>query len=179
MRIIGGSHKGLRLSPPRNLPVRPTTDKAKEALFNLLQHRINLAEIAALDLFSGTGSISFELASRGAGRVVSVEKNYHGYRFIKETAAKLELEQIQPVRANVFAFLRGCQDSFDLIFADPPFDMDRIGTIPSLILEQNLLAPDGILILEHPTSYRLPESPKPDEIRKYGHASFAIYTNIS
>lgn len=179
MRIIGGSHKGHRLTPPRNLPVRPTTDKAKEALFNLLHHRINLDEVVALDLFAGTGSISFELASRGAQRVVSVDRNYHGYRFIKETANKLGLEQIEPIRSDVFSFTKGCQETFDLIFADPPFDLDRIGTIPGLILDGKLLAPGGMLIFEHPTIYRLPDSPIPDEIRKYGHSSFAIYTNIS
>lgn len=178
MRIIGGKHKGIRLSPPRDLPVRPTTDMAKEALFNILEHRVRWDEITALDLFSGTGGISLELASRGTSKVISVDKNYKCVQFLKDTASKLELHQISVIRSDVFKYLeRACEVPLDLIFADPPYDMELLPKIPEMVFDKALLAPDGILVLEYPSTLRLHDKPSPNELRKYGNSSFAIYQN--
>lgn len=177
MRIIGGKHKGIRLQPPKDLPVRPTTDRAKEALFNILQHRIEIVGLKALDLFSGTGNIALELASRGAKSVTAVDKSHKCANFLKLTAQKMNLDQIQVVRADTFTFLAKCNDQFDFIFADPPYDMEKLVEIPKIIMERGLLAEDGILVLEFPSTIRLLDQPAPLELRKYGNSSFAIYQN--
>lgn len=177
MRIIGGKHKGIRLQPPRDLPVRPTTDMAKEALFNILQHRIEMEGLNALDLFSGTGGISLELASRGAKFITAVDKSNKCVQFLKQSAHKMELDQIRVVRADTFVFLDKCNEKFDFIFADPPYDMEKLPQIPGLIMERELLAEGGLLVLEFPSTLQVLGHPKPQELRKYGNSSFAIYQN--
>lgn len=177
MRIIGGKYKGLRFSPPKDLPVRPTTDMAKEALFNILQHRLDFdAGIYALDLFSGTGGIALELASRGADSVVAVDRHAKCLRFLSDTARKVEIETIVTVRSDVFTYLeRYDREPFDFIFADPPYALDRLPMLPGLIRERNLLKAGGLFVLEFPSTVRLPTTPQIAELRKYGNSSFAIY----
>ena len=174
MRIIGGKLKGLRLNPPPNLPVRPTKDMAKEALFNILYNQFDFEELKVLDLFSGTGSISVEFASRGVPEIIAVDRNSGCYSFLKDTANRYELP-IKPQRADVLKFLSEETEVFDLIFADPPYDMPQIPEIPELVFGRNLLKPDGVLIVEHPSMKKLDGHPNFKEQRKYGYSSFSFF----
>lgn len=175
MRIIGGSLKGLRLNPPKNLPVRPTTDLAKEALFNILLNQIEFDGIKMLDLFSGTGNISLEFASRGAAEVISVDRSIHCVNYLKDTARQHKLNQIKTYREDVFKYLNIETEQYDLIFADPPYDLNRIPDLPKVIFEKNLLKPDGLLIVEHQSLQNLSSHPAFVEQRKYGHSSFSFF----
>src|SRR5260221_13522441 len=175
MRIIGGSLKGLRLNPPKNLPVRPTTDLAKEALFNILQNQIEFEGLRVLDLFSGTGNISLEFASRGAEEVISVDCSIHCVHYLKDTARQHGLNDIKVYKDDVFKYLQHETEQFDLIFADPPYDLNRIPEIPKIIFEKNILATDGLLIVEHQSLQNLSNHPAFIEQRKYGHSSFSFF----
>jgi len=177
MRIIGGSLKGLRLNPPKNLPVRPTTDLAKEALFNILLNQIEFEGIKVLDLFSGTGNISLEFASRGASEVISVDRSIHCVNYLKDTSRQHKLTQIKTYREDVFKYLNIETEQYDLIFADPPYDLNRIPDLPKVIFEKNLLKPDGLLIVEHQSLQNLSNHPAFVEQRKYGHSSFSFFRN--
>jgi 16S rRNA (guanine966-N2)-methyltransferase len=177
MRIIGGTLKGLRLNPPKNLPVRPTTDLAKEALFNILQNQIELDQLNVLDLFSGTGNISLEFASRGALQVIAVDRSIHCINYIKDTARQHHLDKIKTYKADIFKYLQIETQQYNLIFADPPYDMNQIPEIPKLIFEKNLLSPDGLLIVEHQSMQNLSKHPSFVEQRKYGHSSFSFFKN--
>ena len=139
MRIISGTHKSRRISPDKSFKARPTTDFAKENLFNVLNNTIDFEDLKVLDLFGGTGSISYEFASRGAEQVICIELNFKHCAFIKKTVNELGFTQINVLRADIFKYLKGCKKQFDLIFADPPFDLDTIDTIPVAILKQNIL----------------------------------------
>lgn len=176
MRIISGIHKGKRINPPKTLPVRPTTDFAKEGLFNILNNRIYFDEITVLDLFSGTGSISFEFASRQAKQIIAIDSNYHCVEFIRKTAKESNYDTLRPLKSNVFKFLSGTQNTFDIIFADPPYDMEEIEKIPALIFEKHLLNEDGIFILEHSRNLSFEEHPHFSEHRKYGNVNFSFFT---
>ncbi|AYL94982.1 16S rRNA (guanine(966)-N(2))-methyltransferase RsmD [Mucilaginibacter celer] len=175
MRIIGGSLKGLRLNPPKNLPVRPTTDLAKEALFNILLNQIEFESIRVLDLFSGTGNISLEFASRGAEQVISVDRSIHCVNYLKDTSRQHHLTQIKTYREDVFKYLNIETEQYDLIFADPPYDLNRIPDLPKVVFEKNLLKPDGLLIVEHQSMQNLSNHPAFVEQRKYGHSSFSFF----
>ena len=175
MRIIGGTLKGLRLNPPKNLPVRPTTDLAKEALFNILQNQIEFENIKVLDLFAGTGNISLEFASREAAQVMAVDRSIHCIHYIKDTARQHGLEQIKTYKADVFKFLELETEQFDLIFADPPYDLNRIPEIAKIVFEKKLLLPDGLLIVEHQSFQNLSSHPAFVEQRTYGHSSFSFF----
>ena len=175
MRIIGGSHAGLRLHPPANLPVRPTTDMAKEALFNILQNRFDFEGIHALDLFSGTGNIAFELASRGAANVVAVDIHFNCVQYINATAKKMGMEAIKAAKADVLKFIAASKGSVDFIFADPPYDLPQLPQLAGFIFDHGLLKPDGILVLEHPTTRKMEAHPAWIETRKYGYSSFTFY----
>jgi 16S rRNA (guanine966-N2)-methyltransferase len=175
MRIIGGSLKGLRLNPPKNLPVRPTTDLAKEALFNILLNQIEFEGIKVLDLFSGTGNISLEFASRGASEVISVDRSIHCVNYLKDTSRQHKLTQIKTYREDVFKYLNIETEQYDLVFADPPYDLNRIPDLPKVIFEKNLLKPDGLLIVEHQSLQNLSNHPAFAEQRKYGHSSFSFF----
>lgn len=175
MRIIGGEHKGIRLRPPANLPVRPTTDLAKEALFNILQNRMDFQGLSVLDLFAGTGSITFEFASRGAGRVVAVDQHGKCVKFVKETASELGLAGIETVRADVLRFLKGRAEAFDVVFADPPYDLPALPQLPAMVLDGGFLAQDGLLIVEHPRMRKLAEHPAWQDTRNYGNSAFSFY----
>lgn len=175
MRIIGGALKGLRLNPPKNLPVRPTTDLAKEALFNILLNKIEFEGIKVLDLFSGTGNISLEFASRGAAEVVSIDRSLQCINYLKDTARQHKLTQIKTFKADVLKYLQMETEQYDLIFADPPYDMNQIPELPKIIFEKNLLLPGGLLIVEHQSLQNLSNHPAFVEQRKYGHSSFSFF----
>ena len=177
MRIIGGRLKGLRLNPPKNLPVRPTTDLAKEALFNILQNKIEFEGIRVLDLFSGTGNISMEFASRGAEQVIAVDRSVHCIHYLKDTARQHGLTNIKTFKDDIFKYLQLESDQYDLIFADPPYDMNQIPEIPKIIFGKNLLLPGGLLIVEHQSMQNLSNHPAFTEQRKYGHSSFSFFDN--
>lgn len=175
MRIIGGKFGRRIIKPPKNLPVRPTTDLAKESLFNILRHKIDFDGKAALDLFSGTGSLSYEFASRGCASVLSVDQNYKCIQFIKDTVRNFDMQNVQVVRADVFRFLKSTPMKFDIIFADPPYDLPRISEICPMVWEQGLLNEEGILVIEHPGTINLSDQTGFLEHRKYGHVNFSLF----
>lgn len=145
MRIVSGKYKGRAINPPRNLRARPTTDFAKENLFNVLGNLLDFEECDVLDLFAGTGSISYEFASRGARSVTSVEINPVHYNFIRQTAAQLGIGNLYAVKANVFLYLKSCPKQFDVIFSDAPYDLESSEQVVRLVLENDLLRPEGVL----------------------------------
>lgn len=176
MRIISGTHKGRHIFPDKNFSARPTTDFAKENLFNVLNNVIDIENASVLDLFSGTGSISYEFASRGAHAIVAIEINPKHYAFIKKTIAELKFHNIELYRADIFVGckkLRGKQ--FDIIFADPPYDLKKIAEVPIAIFENDLLKEGGIAIVEHPTSVDYSTHPRFVEHRKYGSVNFSLF----
>ena len=175
MRIIGGILKGLRLNPPTNLPVRPTTDLAKEALFNILLNKIEFEDIKVLDLFSGTGNISLEFASRGASEVVAVDRSIQCIHYLNDTSRQHKLTQIKTFKADVLKYLQIETEQYDVIFADPPYDLNQIPEIPKIIFDKNLLLPGGLLIVEHQSLQNLSSHPAFVEHRKYGHSSFSFF----
>ena len=175
MRIIGGSLKGLRLNPPTNLPVRPTTDLAKEALFNILYNQFEFDKIQVLDLFSGTGNISIEFASRGVPEVCAVDRDYGCINYLKKVAQQYKLSAIKPLKYDVFKFIEHETEKYDLIFADPPYDLPQINTIASKVFERNLLKAEGYLIIEHPSMKKLDNHPNYLLQRKYGSSSFSFF----
>ena len=150
MRIISGTHGGRRISPPKDMPyTRPTTDIAKEGLFNILQNQIDFEETVSLDLFGGTGCISYELASRGVQDLTIVEMDNKMYDFIKKTSTDLKFENFKVVKSEVFGFINSCSNKYDFIFAGPPYGLTTINDLPLKIFEKGLLNPGGIFILEH------------------------------
>lgn len=177
MRIIGGTHKGRIIATPRDLPVRPTTDFAKEALFNILQNRFELNGLKVLDLFSGTGHIAIEFASRGAAEVSSVDKHPRCVAFQHKTLRQLNL-QVQVIRADVFEFLKQSKGPYDLIFADPPYDLDTIPEIHRLVFEAALLKPGGWLVIEHGQGTKLSELAHHVQERRYGGVFFSIFEAV-
>lgn len=177
MRIISGTHKGRLLHPPKNLPVRPTTDFAKESLFNILNNYFELDGLKVLDLFCGTGNISFEFASRGCGHIIAIDNQFTCCNFVKKTVADLNMRQIQVMKADVFTFLKKAASAFHIIFADPPYDLERIPELPELVFEKKLLKPDGWLIVEHGPHTDLSALPHFKEKRTYGNVNFSIFVN--
>lgn len=177
MRIIGGTLRGLRLNPPKNLPVRPTTDLAKEALFNILLNQIEFEGIKVLDLFSGTGNISLEFASRGATEVISVDRSIHCVNYLKDTSRQHKLDQVKVYKEDVFKYLQMETEQYDLVFADPPYDLNKIPEIPKIVFERNILLPGALLIVEHQSMQNISQHPSFVEQRKYGHSSFSFFRN--
>ena len=175
MRIVSGKHKGRFFSSPTSFSARPTTDIAKEGLFNILNNRVDFEEISVLDLFAGTGSISFEFASRGCTNITLVEINQQHLQFIYKVIGDLHLDSIKPLRYDAFKFVEKCTKRFDIIFADPPYTLKDIEKIPELILSKNLLNPNGLLIVEHPKSIDFSDSPFFKFIRKYGSVCFSFF----
>lgn len=176
MRIIGGTHKGKIIKPPKDLPVRPTTDFAKEGLFNILSNKLDMDQLNVLDLFSGTGHISLEFASRGAKEIVAVDSNFKCVGFLKATGKELNFN-IDVVKEDVFHFLKSCRSQFDLIFADPPYEMKEIPDIHSLVFGQKLLKEGGLLIIEHGPRTSLNELEGFTQQRKYGNVHFSFFEN--
>lgn len=175
MRIITGRYKGRRFDIPRTFKARPTTDFAKENIFNVLQGYTDFDGKTALDLFAGTGSISLELASRGCQQVVSVEADRDHAAFIRQCFAKLGADNQLLIRGDVFKFLKTCCQSFDFIFADPPYALRELPQIPDLILESTLLRPDGLLVFEHGKDHDFSQHPRFVEHRQYGSVNFSIF----
>ena len=176
MRIIGGIYKGKQLFAPKNLPVRPTTDFAKEGLFNILNNKIDFEEITVLDLFCGTGNISLEFASRGAQKIYAVDKHTPCLNFVKDTAKSLKLNNIFIERADVFKYLEKTHSTYDLIFADPPYELENIANIHELVFSRNLLKANGLLIIEHGKPTDLSAQKNYLETRKYGNVHFSFFT---
>lgn len=175
MRVISGTLKGRRFNPPANLPVRPTTDFAKESLFNILNNHIDFEEMNALDLFAGTGNISIELVSRGCITVTSVDVNFKCTDFIKKTAITFNINNLQVIKSNVFSYLKFATKPYQLIFADPPYDLEGINKIPEIIFEKNLLAENGIMVIEHSRDTNFEQHPRFVEKRNYGKVNFSIF----
>jgi len=177
MRIISGLHKGRKLFAPKKLPVRPTTDMAKEALFNILNNQFYFDEISVLDLFAGTGNISFEFASRGTKLITAVEDHHGCIRYIIETAEKLEMP-ITTLKGDVYKYLGKSKQKFTLIFADPPYDFtyEQFSKIAELVYENDLLEEDGLLIIEHSKHTDLSGINHYDASRNYGGSVFSFFT---
>jgi len=174
MRIITGKYKGRHFDIPRSFKARPTTDFAKENIFNVLTRYIDFEGISALDLFSGTGSISLELVSRGCEHVVSVEMDRDHHRFIQECFPVIAAPMIA-IRGDVFRYIKSCKQQFDFIFADPPYALKELPTIPGLIFEKGLLKDDGILVFEHGKDNDFSSDPHFVEHRTYGSVNFSIF----
>lgn len=179
MRIIGGTHKARRFNPPTTLKARPTTDFAKEGLFNILDNHISFDGIKVLDLFSGTGSICYECASRGASIIYSIELDFGNSQYIKQTAAKLGFKSIKVIKGDSFKFIDGCGLKFDFIFADPPYALDTLSTIPNKLFKADILSKDGIFVLEHGKSNNFKEHPNFVEERTYGNVHFSFFRPTS
>jgi len=175
MRIISGKFKGRIIHPPKNLRARPTTDFAKENLFNILNNLIDFEGIDVLDLFAGTGSISYEFASRGAATVTSVEINAVHVNFIKATASSLGIQTMFVVRANAFLYIKSVKKQFDLIFADAPYDIEGSETLPGMVFEYDILKDGGIFILEHSKNLTFKDNPYFLESRSYGSVQFSFF----
>ena len=175
MRIIGGILKGKQFFPPAGYKARPTTDFAKEGLFNVLDNEYEFRDLKVLDLFGGTGSIAFEFASRGAARVYSVEMARENASVIKTEAARLGLSNVTMVRDNVFDFLPICREKFDIIFADPPYALEALDTLPDRIFGLDLLHPDCYFILEHGGEYSFASHPRFFKEKTYGRVHFSFF----
>lgn len=177
MRIIGGQFKGRRFHPPADKwPTRPTTDFAKEGLFNILQNRIDFEETKMLDLFGGTGSHSYEFISRGCMDVTYVDKFNGCIKFVKKTAAELDIvDYIKIFRMDVFKFIRSSQQQYDYIFAGPPYPLPTLDTIPDEIFQYDLLRAEGIFVLEHNPNHDFSDHPKFTELRSYGKTKFSFF----
>ena len=178
MRIIGGENGGRKFNPPSRMPyTRPTTDIAKEGLFNVLQHSLDMEGLKTLDLFGGTGSISYELASRGAKDLTIVEKDNAMFEFIKKTMLTLKIENLKTLRMDVFKFIEQCTESFDFIFAGPPYALTNIDDLPRLVFEKKLLNEKGWFVLEHTPRNDYKDFPFYKMERNYGTTVFSIFVN--
>lgn len=175
MRIITGIYKGRRFDIPHTFKARPTTDFAKENIFNVLNSYIDFEGAMALDLFAGTGSISLELLSRGCQQVVSIEKDRDHHAFIRQCVQKLGADNSVVIRGDVFRYIKSCSQQFDFIFADPPYQLTELAQIPDLIFEKDLLKEEGIFVLEHGAQNDFSNHPHFVEHRKYGSVNFSIF----
>jgi len=188
VRIVGGSHRSRQFHIPDRLGIRPTTDFAKEALFNILSSRIDFEEKKVLDLFGGSGSISYEFASRGCADITTIEKNIKSCECMKKTAKEFKFTNIKVIKMDAFSYMKTCADTFDIIFADPPFKLFRkmrnpssggenIERMPSLVFEKKLLKENGTLIVEHPSDVNFSGIKELKETREYGTVNFSIFGN--
>lgn len=175
MRIISGIYKGRRISVPGNLKARPTTDFAKEGLFNLLNNQIDFEDIDVLDLFAGTGSIGFEFISRACNEVVAVEQNEMQCRFIRKTAIDLGINNLHLLRTDVFKVIKQTGKQYDFIFADPPYELKSLAEIPDLVFNSKLLKEDGMLVLEHSSKNSFNLHTNFVMHRAYGNVNFSFF----
>lgn len=175
MRIISGRYKRRIISPPNNLPVRPTTDMAKESLFNILNNYIDFSEKTALDLFAGTGNISYEFVSRGCKSVTAVDKDFGCTKFIIKTAQQLEMKELTIIRLDTFRFIETTKNKYDIIFADPPYKLSNIADIINAVFENGLLNPKGWFIIEHGDKIDFSGLLHFYEHRKYGRVNFSFF----
>lgn len=175
MRIIGGKYRGRRIEPPSNLRARPTTDFAREGLFNILANRIDFEEINVLDLFSGTGSISYEFASRGAQLIHLVEKDAKHVAGINRIIKDVGMENIRPIHIDVRTYLRTCHVKYDVVFADPPYDLPWLRELPDLVTAAGIISENGFFILEHPRELSFADHKLFFEHRNYGGVNFSFF----
>ena len=178
MRIIGGKYKGKTIMPPQGYKARPTTDFAKEGLFNILNNEYEMEGLQVLDLFGGTGAISYEFASRGASRVYCVEMLPLHANFIKSQAAGFGMDNLTVVRHNVFEFLEICREKFDLIFADSPYALEGLADIPDKVFAKDILHPGAYFILEHPEEFNFESHPFFVKEKKYGNVHFSFFEKL-
>ncbi len=180
MRIVGGEFSGRRFSPPTNTPARPTTDVAKEGLFNILENLMDLEGIKTCDIFGGTGSISYELASRGAADLTLIERDLGNIEFIKKTATALGImDRMTIIRGDVFKFMKQCTEQYDFIFAGPPYALQNIDDIPMLVFEKKMLVPGGIFVHEHTPRNDYQKHPNFMRMKNYGTTVFTFFTQPS
>lgn len=176
MRIISGKYKSRRLQAPKSLPVRPTTDMAKEALFNIINNLFYFQDLKVLDLFSGTGNISFEFASRGTTNIIAIDAHFGCIKYINQIANELDFT-INTVKSDVFKYLKKTHTRFDIIFADPPYNLeqDKFENLIDLVINQQLLDEDGLLIIEHSSQTNLTNHPRFSYSKKYGGNCFSFF----
>ena len=179
MRIISGKYRGKQINPPKNLKARPTTDFAKEGIFNILANQFDFETLDILDLFAGTGSITYEFASRGVHSVVAVEMATPHSKFIERTCEDLQMDQVSVIKADVFRYLKKPYQSFDIVFADPPYDHPLLQELPEQVLSTEILMDEGWFFLEHPANYIFSAHPRFFQHRKYGGVNFSIFTRES
>lgn len=176
MRIIGGKFKGKNINPPSNFRARPTTDFAKEALFNIINNYFDFDSLTVLDLFSGTGCISYEFASRGTYKITAVEKNFIHAKFIQKQVENMNLtEQIKVIKSDAFLFLKSCKTKYDIIFADPPYDLENIEDIYNIVFSNNLLKEKSFLIIEHSSTIDFGDKEFFFMHKKYGSVNFSFF----
>jgi len=175
VRIISGSHKGRRFNPPKGFNSRPTTDIARESLFNILSNTYQIDGLIAIDLFAGSGGVSFEFASRGAEKVISIEKSFPVFKHIIKLANEFGLDQIRVIKKDVFSWLKSTDERGDIIFADPPFDLEQIKELPSIIFEKKMIKSGGCFILEHPANLSFDEHKEYSHTKKYGAVNFSFF----
>jgi len=175
MRIIAGTLRGRRLNPPANLPVRPTTDMARESLFNILNNYVDYEDCSVMDLFAGTGAVSLEFVSRGVKDVTSIDINNSCTEYIKSTSRQMNVGNIHVVRADVFDLLKRAYKKFDIIFADPPYSLADLPKLPDIVFSSNVLNEDGIFILEHPKEFTFEDHPHFWQHRAYGKVNFTFF----
>lgn len=175
MRIISGNHRGKKIIAQKTLPVRPTTDFAKESLFNILNNYFYFDSIEVLDLFAGTGNISYEFAARGAERIISVDANEDCTNFIEKTSKSLNFDKLKVVRTDVMKYLSQCKQQFHVIFADPPYDWNQYSMLPQTVFENNLLHKDGFLVIEHAVEVNFQGHQKFYQQRRYGKVNFSFF----
>jgi 16S rRNA (guanine(966)-N(2))-methyltransferase RsmD len=179
LRIIGGKFKGRRINPPSNFKARPTTDFAREGLFNILNNRVDFESLDVLDLFSGTGSVSYEFASRGALLVHLVEKDMRHILGIKKIIKELVLENVKPIHIDVRAYLKTCSVKYDVVFADPPYELAWLKELPDLVTQAGIIKEDGFFILEHPRDLSFAGHKLFFEHRNYGGVNFSFFKPLS
>lgn len=175
MRIISGKYKGKTIKAPKNLPVRPTTDFAKESLFNILNNQFDFENLDVLDLCSGTGNIAYEFISRRVKSIKCVDKNYHCIKFINKIMKELDVNNYILSKSDIFSYLKKCHLTFDVIFADPPYALKNIQEIPNIVFEKKLLNNNGWLIVEHDRNTTFENHPNFFNHRKYGNVNFSIF----
>ena len=175
MRIISGKYRSRQIHPPTHLPVRPTTDFAKESLFNILNNLVDFEELSVLDLFAGTGNISYEFFSRGAKLVTAVEMDSKCVAFIEKTAQMLNAECLEAIRMDVFQFLKHPYGKYDVIFADPPYFSEQVEELPDLVFKTDLLVKEGLFILEHSKKNDFTGHPFFNQHRNYGNVNFSFF----
>lgn len=179
MRIVSGKYGGIQIHPPSGLPSRPTTDMAKVGLFNILTNYFDFENISVLDLFAGTGNITFEFISRGVSDITSIDMHFKCIEFIKKQSAAMKAEKARVIKSDVFSYINKCEESFDIIFADPPYDLEKTLQLPDMVFNNNLLNINGWLIIEHGSRTTFTSHKNFSEHRKYGNVNFSILKSQS
>jgi 16S rRNA (guanine(966)-N(2))-methyltransferase RsmD len=178
LRIIGGTHRGRRINPPSNFKARPTTDFAREGLFNILNNRVDFESIDVLDLFAGTGSISYEFASRGVKSVHLVEKDINHISGIKKILKDMDLQNVRPIHIDVKAYLKTCSVKYDVVFADPPYELSWLQELPDIVTQAGVINEGGVFILEHPRDLSFTQHKLFFEHRNYGGVNFSFFNPL-